>query len=285
VPYYVPNGATEVINYTVPLTSWSVGASYKAADNLNLFVRASKGTRFNSDRLTFGGNFNADGSLKAASSALAADTVYQYEIGLKNRGELGAAHYTVELTVYHSHFNVFTYELNPNVCMPLTGTATCPISDKYKTTGVEFYGTLHMGGFSLLANATYNKADKQPGATASAPNPVYSRSNGIPDLSYTLAANYDVLANASLGVDVTGVTSTLNSNGVEFGGSTVVGANVKFIPVPNLIVGVNVYNLFNTLALMGPDNANEIAGANGSFVGTASSVIGRTVTASVKFKF
>ena len=282
--YFLPDGSTEVINYTVPTTSWSVGASYKAMDNLNLFVRASKGVRFNADRLTFGGNFSATGSLLAASNALATDPVYQYEIGLKNRGNIGAAHYTAELTVYHSHFSVFTYELNPNVCQPLTGTATCPISDKYKTTGVEFYGTLHYGGLSLLANATYNKADKQPGATAGNPNPVYARSNGIPDLSYSLAANYTIIPQASVGLDVAGVTSTLNSNNVQFPGSAVVGANVKFYPLPNLQFGLNVYNLFNSLALQGPDNANEIM--NGSaFVGTASSVIGRTVTGSVKLKF
>ena len=289
MPYYLADGATEAINDTVPLTSWSVGASYKPADNLNLFLRASKGTRFNSDRLTLGGNFNADGTLKAASAALASDNVYQYEIGLKARGELGAARFTAELTLYHSHFNVFTYELNPDVCQPLTGTATCPISDRYKTTGGEFYGTLRLGGLSLLANATYNKADKQPGATASAPNPVYSRSNGIPDLSYSLVANYDVLANASVGVDVTGVTSTLNSDGVEFGGSAVVGANVRISPAPTMSLGVNVYNLFDTLALLGPDNANEIVGAiiggNRAFVGAASAVIGRTVTVWLKIGF
>ena len=284
VPYFLPDGAAEAINYSVPTTSWSVGASYKAADNLNLFVRASKGVRFNADRLTFGGNFNADGTLAAASNALATDTVYQYEIGLKNRGNIGAAHYTAELTVYHSHFGVFTYELNPNVCQPINQQDTCPISDKYKTTGVEFYGTLRYGGLSVLANATYNKADKQPGATQSNPNPAFSRSNGIPDLSYSLAANYAIAPQASVGVDVAGVTSTLSSAGVVFPGSAVFGANVKFNPLPNLQVGLNVYNLFNSLALQGPDNANEIVTGN-NFVGTASSAIGRTVTGSVKFSF
>ncbi|MDE2403457.1 MAG: TonB-dependent receptor [Sphingomonadales bacterium] len=276
LPYLLPDGAAEPINYSRGLTSWSVGASYKPMDNLNLFIRASKGTRFNADRLTFNGWFNADGSLNPNFLPNSSDNVYQYEIGLKNRGEIGAARYTLELTVYTSHFNITTYELNPNVC---GGSGTCVVSRKYKTTGAELYGTVRLGSFSLLANATYNTA-KYDGSG----NGDYKRSNGIPDLSYSLAANYDYGNLASVGVNVAGVTSTLNSNGVKFPGSAVFGANLRVRPIKNVELGVNAYNLFNALALQGPDNANQIV-TGGTFVGTASSAIGRTITGSVKFSF
>ncbi|MBU6268329.1 MAG: TonB-dependent receptor [Sphingomonadales bacterium] len=283
IPYYLPDGATEVMNYTVPLTSWSVGASYKAMDNLNLFVRASKGTRFNADRMSFNGYFNADGTLNTAGKTAAADYVYQYEIGLKNRGTIGAARYTVELTLYHSHFNITTYELSQTVCPIVTGSATtftCIVSDKYKTTGAEFYGTLNLGGFNLLANLTYNKAKKQP----SGPNTVYARSNNIPDLSYTLAANYNVTRQLSLGADLTGVTSTLDGAGNQWPGGTVFGANVKIRPVDNLQIGVNVYNLFNKLTPLGPAGTDFSTGGGG-FIGGISPVLGRSFTASAKFNF
>lgn len=280
VPYFLPDSAPEVLNYTKPLTSWSVGASFKPTDNLNLFVRASKGTRFNADRLTFGGNFNPDGTLNTAGETAVSDNVYQYEIGLKNRGNIGMAHYTVELTVYSSHFNITTYELNPNVCGPLGFSGgTCPISDNYKTKGAEFYGTLRVGGLNLIANMTYNKAKKQSQSTGP-----FIRSNGIPDLSYSLAANYQVGDAASLGFNLAGVTSTTNSNNVVFPGSSIVSANLKLYPMKNFELGLNVYNLFNKVALLGPDHANEIV--NGStFVGTASAAYGRLVTASAKFSF
>ena len=280
IPYFLPDASSEIINYTKPLTSWSVGASYKPNDNLNLFVRASKGTRFNADRLTFGGNFNADGTLNTAGQTAASDTVYQYEIGLKNRGNIGAAHYTAELTVYHSHFNITTYELNPNVCKPLGfAGGTCPISDKYRTTGAEFYGTLHYGGLDVIANLTYNKAKKQAQNTGP-----FFRSNAIPDLSYSLAANYTVMRGTTVGLDWTGVTSETNSNNVVFPGSSIVNGHITYSPIEHLQFGINAYNLFNKLALLGPDNANEIV-TGGNFVGTASSAIGRTVTASAKFSF
>ena len=112
------------MDYTKTLTSWSVGANYKVNDNLNLFVRSSKGTRFNADRMSFSGYFNGEGSLTAAGSAAVADFVYQDEIGLKNRGSIGDARYTAELTVYKSHFNITTYELSQTVCPIVTGNPT-----------------------------------------------------------------------------------------------------------------------------------------------------------------
>lgn len=280
IPYFLPDNTPEVINYTKPLTSWSIGASFKPTGNLNLFVRASKGTRFNADRLTFGGNFNPDGTLNTAGQTAVSDNVYQYEIGLKNRGNIGAAHYTIELTGYSSHFNITTYELNPNVCGPLGFPGgTCPISDNYKTTGAEFYGTLRMGGLNLIANMTYNKSKKQSQSTGP-----YIRSNGIPDLSYSFAASYALGDAVSFGLNLAGVTSTTNSNNIEFPGSSIVSANLKVTPIKNLELGLNAYNLFNKVALLGPDHANEIVNGN-TFVGTASSAYGRLVTASAKFSF
>lgn len=280
IPFFLPDGPTEAINYTKGLTSWSVGLSYKPLENLNLFARASKGTRFNADRLTFGGNFNADGTLNTAGQTAVSDSVYQYEIGLKNRGHIGPARYTVELTGYASHFNITTYELNPNVCGPLGfANGTCPISDKYKTKGIEFYGTLNYGGFDLITNLTYNDSQQLRQNI-----PPYRRSNGIPDVSYSVAANYRLAELASVGFDVVGVTSTTNSNNLEFPGSTIVSANLKVMPIKNLELGVTVYNLFDSLALLGPDNANEIVTGN-TFVGTASSAYGRLVSLSAKFRF
>jgi outer membrane receptor protein involved in Fe transport len=284
IPYYVADGASEVVNYSKSLLSWSFGASYKALDNLNLFARASKGTRFNADRMTFNHYFTASGTLNAAGETAVADYVYQYELGLKNRGRIGAANYTVELTVYHSHFNITTEEISQSVCGAI---GVCEIADRYRTTGVEFYGTMRYGGLSLIANATFNKSDKNPSATDPGIGQyagTWIRSNGIPDLSYSLAANYAITPMVSVGGDLAGVTSTLDSNGLQYPGSAIVSANLKVTPVRNLELGVNVYNLFNSLALMGPGGANNLYSGT-SFVGSASAAIGRTATASVKFSF
>lgn len=283
VPYFLPDGKTEVINYTTPTTSWSVGLNYKPASNLNLFVRASKGVRFNADRLTFNGYFNADGSLNNTSGAAAVtDTVYQYEVGLKNNGTLGAARYTTELTVFYGHFNITTYELSQTICPILTGSATtftCIESDKYKTTGLESYSTLQLGGLSLIANLTYNKGKEEPvGGTA------YGRANNIPDLDYSLAVNYKIVPQASVGFDLAGTSSVRGGDSIVYPGSAVVSANLKVTPMPNLQLGLNVYNLFNSYALLG-GAASTNGVTSGAFVGSASFTNGRSVTASAKFSF
>ncbi len=283
IPYFLPDGATEVVNYTVPLTSWSVGASFKPADNLNLFVRASRGTRFNSDRMTFNGYFNADGTLNTKGQTAAADYVYQYEVGLKNRGSIGPARYTVELTAFSSNFNITTYELSQTICPIVTGsptTFTCIVADKYKTSGAEFYGTLNMGGLSLLANLTYSKSKKK----SSAPNSVYSRSNNIPDLSYTVAADYRVTDMVSFGGTLTGVTSTLDGGGIQWPGGSIVGANVKIRPVEHLEIGLSAYNLFNKLTPLGPAGT-DFAQGGGRFIGGISPALGRNFNASVRLTF
>ncbi len=282
LPYYLPDGTPEVINYTKDLVSWSVGASYKPTDSLNLFVRGSRGTRFNADRLTFGGNFNANGTLNTAGETAVADYVYQYEVGLKNRGSLGGAHYTLELTGYYSHFNITTYELNPVVCDALGyANGACPVSDKYKTLGVELYATLRYHGFSMIANMTANHAQQNPSTLGE-----WVKAHGIPDLSYSFATNYDITDKFAIGADIAGVTKELQSypSTIEWPGSAVVSANIKFRPVRNLELGISAYNLFNALALQGAGNAVVTTSGN-SFVGAATSVPGRSTLAHVKFTF
>ena len=288
MPYYLPDGSTEVVNYDLPTTSWSVGTSYKAAPNLNLFLRASKGVRFNSDRTTFSGNYNADGSLNAGGQAAATDVVYQYEAGLKNRGNLGGVRYTTELTAFYSHFNVTTYELSQTICPIITGsptTYTCVVSAKYKTYGFESYSTLRYGGLSVIANLTYNHGTQLDSPSGGVPHPTWHRSYSVPDLDYSLAANYDFTKQASAGLILAGTSSVLSGGNVQYQGSNVVSANLKYAPVPNLTFGLNVYNLFNSFALLGGAGGGEAITSGTNFIGGASVANGRTFSASAKFTF
>jgi hypothetical protein len=109
--------------------------------------------------MTFNGYFNRDGSLNSTTGAAAvSDYVNQYEVGVKNGGNLFGGRYTAELTVYRSNFNITTYELSATKCGGAA--AGCIIANKYRTMGAEFYGTYRRGPFNLIANLTYNKAEK-----------------------------------------------------------------------------------------------------------------------------
>jgi outer membrane receptor protein involved in Fe transport len=294
IPTATANGATEVLDYKRSYTSWTAGALWKATGDLSIFARASKGGRFNSDRQTVSGKFRPDGSLCTRAQSIAfvntpqactdgvtpsVDFVNQYEIGVKNRGNLGSGRYTVEFTLLKGDFKRSDFE--PTIANGCVG-GGCVIDNSFKTKGAEFYGTVRFGGFSFIANATYTKA-KQKGTitrngTVIGGSPSFARANNIPDLSYSLSGNYDIGSIASVGVTAVGQSGTFDG-ALEYPGKTLFNTNLKVMPVENLELGINVYNLFDTYDTRG--------NGNGTFGGgiTGTPAIGRTLTGSIRFSF
>jgi hypothetical protein len=276
IPTLIANGPGEVLNYTESYNSWTVGGLFKATPDMSVFVRASKGGRFNGDRQTVSGKINADGSLTQAGKTAAVDFVNQYELGVKNRGSLFGGHYTAEFTLLNGDFKQSTYELTATKCPG--GAGGCVIDAKYKSYGAEFYGTYGIGGFMLFANATYSHAQK-----AGSGSSTYVRADGIPDLIYTLSSEYAFKRWFSAGLTATGQTSEVDGGGNTYPGDTTFGATLKFMPVDKLELGLQVYNLFDTFALRG--NGGIADGSVTPTVLGGAPVIGRTITGSVRFSF
>jgi outer membrane receptor protein involved in Fe transport len=302
LPALLSNSAREVVNYSRSYTSWTAGALYKVSPDLSLFVRGSRGGRFNGDRQTFATKFTTTGALCTSAQAPifgaggavirpgqngcgadgvtpSVDFVNQYEIGLKNRGKIGGGRYSVELSVFKSNFKASTFELSATRCPG--GAGGCTIDQKFRATGAEFYGTLGFGGFSLVANATYSKAQSiNPGAGET----IFRRASYLPDLTYTLSGNYDFADIVTLGVAATGQTSVRDDPGNVYPGSTIFNANIAVRPVERLELGFQVYNLFNKLDFRG--NGNNVADASvNPIVITGTPVVGQTFTGTLKYKF
>ncbi len=303
IPTLTANGPVEVLNYARSYKSWTFGGLFKASDNLSLFARASRGGRFNADRQTFGGKFRQTGSnigalctssdveIKNAAGVVtrpaqfgcgsdgltpSVDFVSQYELGIKNRGDLAGGRYTFELTLLKGNFKQSTFELSATRCPG--GAGGCVIDAKYKSSGAEFFGTYQNGGFSLVANATYSKAKQLSSGAAS-----YRRASYLPDLTYTISTNYDKDM-FSLGVAATGQTSVRDDAGNIYPGGIVFNGNLAVRPIKNLEIGLQAYNLFNKLDFRG--NGSNVADASvNPIVLTGTPVIGRTFTASAKFSF
>ncbi|MGB5077130.1 MAG: TonB-dependent receptor [Sphingorhabdus sp.] len=289
IPTMAANGPREVLDYSRSYTSWTAGALFKATPGLSIFGRASRGGRFNSDRQTVSGKFNADGSLctRAQATALACtdgvtpsvDFVNQYEIGVKNRGNIGSGRYTVELTLLKGDFKRSDFEPTTTGICPGGG---CIIDNSFKTQGAEFYATLRLDGFSFVANATYTKAKQKftstRGGTVVAGQSDFGRALNIPDLSYSLSANYDFADIASFGLTAVGQSGTFDG-ALEYPGKTIFNTNLKLSPLENVELGINVYNLFNTYDARG----NGVGTFGGGITGTP--VIGRTLTGSVRLSF
>jgi outer membrane receptor protein involved in Fe transport len=202
--------------------------------------------------------------------------VKQHELGIKSRGDVLGGRFTVELTLLKGSFKQSTYELSATKCPG--GAGGCVIDAKYKSSGAEFFGTYRNGGFSLVGNATYSKAKKQAAGATS-----YTRADGIPDLIYTVSANYDIGDIATLGMAVTGQTSAIDSNGFEYPGKAIFNPSVRVYPIQNLELGLQVYNLFDTFDLRGNGGIAD-ASVNPTVIGGAPA-LGRTISASVRYNF
>lgn len=293
IPAITSNGAREVLNYSRSYTSWTAGALFKVNPNTSLFVRASRGGRFNGDRQTFGGKIASDGSLCTGAQATAGtlgcaadgvtpsvDFVKQYELGLKNRGELAGGRYTIELTALKGSFKQSTFELSATRCPG--GSGGCVIDARYKSYGLEFYGTYRNGAFSLVSNATYTKATRSGTGAGGTPTP-FTRAPYMPDLIYTVQANYDFGDIVTLGVSTTGQSSIIDDAGRSYPGGAVVGVDLTIKPIENLEFGIQGYNAFNRYDLRGSGSLAD-GTVNPVVIGT-NPALGRTWTASVKYSF
>ena len=289
IPTLLANGPQEYLDYTRTYTNYSIGVLYKLSDDISLFARSSRGGRFNSDRQTVGGKIRADGALCTSADATnhvggcsadgvtpSVDFVNQYELGIKARGHLGAGRYTAELTLLKGDFKQSTYELSATRCPG--GAGGCVKDNSFKSSGFEFFGTYEVGAFSLVANATYAKAEQQPsGATG------YFQAQYMPKMIYTVSGEYNVLESVSIGLAATGNTSYTDGSNANWPGSEVFTGFVRYRPVKNLELGLQGYNLFDKFDARASGGVSDASVTPA--VASVGAALGRTVMGTIKLSF
>jgi len=276
IPTLIANGASENLDYTKTYTNYSLGALYKLTNDVSLFVRGSRGGRFNSDRQTVSGKINPDGSLTQAGETAAVDFVNQYEFGVKARGHLGAGRYSAELTLLKGDFKQSTYELSATRCPG--GKGGCVKDNSFKSQGFEFFGTYEVGSFSLVANATYADAQQQPSGTTG-----YFQAQYMPKLIYTVSAEYNVIEPLGLGLSTTGNSTYTDGNNYSWPGSQVFNGFIHYRPLPNLQLGLQAYNLLNKFDVRASGSISDASVTPA--VASVTPAIGRTTMATIKLSF
>ena len=184
------------------------------------------------------------------------------------------------MTLLKGSFKQSTFELSATRCPG--GAGGCVIDARYKSYGLEFYGTYSNGGFTLVSNATYTKASRSGVTSTGAPTP-FTRAPYMPDLVYTVQASYDIGEAATIGVNVTGQSNIIDDAGRSYPGGAVVGLNLRVRPLENVELGIQAYNAFNRYDLRGSGNIAD-GSVSPVVIGTAPA-LGRTFTASVKYSF
>ncbi len=263
----------DLLNYRKSYTSWSFGALYAFGGDTSVFARASKGGRFNADRLTYGGNYNADGSLSQKGNAISINFLTQQEVGVKNKGNLGDVNYNVEVTLFRSQLTENNYDFtllsrnppqNPN------------ISNVYHSYGVEFVTQASFKWLRFNGFVTWTKPELVN---------LHTVPQNTPQLQYLLSPSVDFDI-AALGVAVSGAGATWadNANTLKVPGSALVNLFAKVRPYKGLELGLNVNNLFNRLAYtVGGYIQQPLSPTSGIF--DSSAVYGRTVQGVVRYRF
>ncbi|MBS0481277.1 MAG: TonB-dependent receptor [Proteobacteria bacterium] len=261
--------AVDRLNYSKSYTSWSFGALYSLSNNTSLFARVSRGGRFNADRQLYSGNFNADGSLNAGGNHRAVNFVSQQEVGLKQRGDVGAGRYHAELTFYRAQVQEANYDF----------TRQQNIDTVYHSYGVEASGGLKAGGFGLDGYVVYTHArDTKTGLTPVA----------MPQWTWLVSPSYDA-GIAQIGLSASGQSNFLTA-GYTVPGRTFVNGYVKVHPMEALELGINANNLFNTIGFRANNGFLPVVGPVAGLTSTQgvfdnSAMLGRTFTATIKYHF
>jgi outer membrane receptor protein involved in Fe transport len=277
LPVATLGGTQEVVDYTKNYTSWTIGGLYAVNDDTSVFARASQGGRFNADRLLLNGYFNKDGSLDTAGSTAALDRVSQQELGVKNRGHAFGASYDVEADVYHATTSVNTYDPTTvdNVVVGV-------VEQSYRAYGVELDGGVHYGNFSITGDVTYDttvitKSDTV-GVSAG------STAKNQPHWVYRFSPAYDTGLWAA-GVSASGQSNSYvgDNDQYQIEGQVFFNGFAKLRPYDNLEIGLNANNLLNTLGYRAVSSV--VPTGPGTVIAENSAMLGRTVTATVKYKF
>ena len=255
-PYTVNGVNLSAVNYSVSHTSYSLGANYLLTPDLAYFVRYSDGVSMNGDRILYGNPLNG-------STPIPLNEVKQQEAGVKwKRGG-----FSMFSTLFAAQTQESNYDLTQNTFSDNT----------YHAYGVELEaGYLH-DAFGLHAGVTYthSRIVAAPGQ-ASWLNKVPQR---LPDLMYQITPTYSY-GDYLFGTSIIGQSSSYadNANTLSMPAYTYVNAFVNYNVSDNMTISLAANNLFNKLAYT---EAN--VPSNGLSVARA--IMGRTVTASLRYSF
>lgn len=262
----LPLASSDAVNYDIDYVSYSLGANYRLRTDLALFARYSQGGRANAERILLNPNNVDPRSGRLVNRAAAADFVEQVEGGVKFRQG--------PVSLYATGFYAKTSETN------FEATTQRLFSREYEAKGVEVEGSYAWRGFSVYGTATYTTSE------ITRDNITPANSGNTPrrqaEFIYAVTPQY-ATGLFTAGVNVTGTTDsfTQDSNLLKLPGFTQVNAFLTVRPMERIQLGINANNVFDVAGYT--EAEEEAIPANG--IVRARSINGRTISASVQFRF
>ncbi len=257
----VNNLAASPVNYTKHYWSYSVGANYEFTPDLAIFGRISRGARFNADRVLPG---DANGMVPNFAA-----------INYANQQEVGAKFQTRYLSGAITGFHSSTAEQGSDI----TPAGLLIISRDYRAYGVEVEANAHYGIFNLYGGLTYT--DAKITADALTPSDVGNTPQRQAQWVYQVRPTVTWKAIAA-GLNIIGASDAPadNTDTLIQPGYVVVGGFASYNVTERLQVQIHADNIFNSV---GVTEVDQFPNAHG--VGSARSILGRRVSAGVRFTF
>ena len=258
------SGVPQAVRYTKRYLSYSVGANYEFNPELAMFGRASRGARFNADRV-----LPADAAGNVASFA-ALNFASQQEIGAK----FAVPHFSGAVTAFHTTTAEFGTDINAN------GGGLFVFSRNYRAYGVELEGSVNYGVLNLYGGLTYTDAkitkDGSVGATDIGNIP-QRQAKWVYQLRPTAS-----FGSLDVGATLTGTSGsyTDSSNTLRQPAFNVAGLFGEYAVLKRLHVNAHVDNLFNVVGITEVDQ-----NPNGSGLGAARSILGRLISVGARVDF
>ncbi|MFC4292467.1 TonB-dependent receptor domain-containing protein [Sphingorhabdus arenilitoris] len=188
--------------------------------------------------------------------------------------EIGAKYKSSGVQLYGTIFRATTEEEN------FEASTQTVFSRSYRATGIELEGSVSVGDFSLSAGATYT--DAKITRDLISPGNEGNRPRRQADLIYQITPQYSTDL-FTIGANIVGTTESFaqDNEGLVLPAFTQVNAFLSVRPTQRVQLSLNANNLFNTTGFTEAEEGS--IPANG--IVRARSINGRTISAAIKFDF
>ena len=269
-------------NFDVDNTGWSVGANYRfdTENEVAVFARASSGASFNGERQL--GNFTSNGGfLLPGGDDTYVDVVDQFEVGVKWQDvEIAGG----DLNFYATYFYAEVEESNTQ----LTGGDTpTVINNEYESSGIELEAHFSLGSFDLNAHATFTDAEISD--SANEPDTIGNTPLRQADVIWNVSPTY-TWDKVRVGASWVGTTESYAdfANTLEQPGYSIVNLFVVYNVSENLELSLNGNNVLDASGITEAFNDGRIFDTTGDLINDhtiARSILGRTISASIRYNF
>jgi outer membrane receptor protein involved in Fe transport len=266
-----------IIDDNLSGTAYSFGANYGVTDDLSVFARYSRGITWNFDRQLGAFNTGSDGSI--AQPELLRDETKQWELGLKwSETDVVPGNLDVFVTYFNGRADLNNFSVTTNET----------VAAVFDASGIELEFNYNTGaGFNFVGNVTWTDADINENVLD--PSQVGNKPRRQADWVYNFTPSYTYQDIFTIGANINGTSDSYVdfANNFVQPGFTTVGLFTNINVYENVTLSINANNVFDVVGYTEGDESRLFDTDGDGIADTtiARSITGRTISASIRYRF